>query len=358
MSDNPSYPLTLHHGTISRVWRNPNLFVTEDNVSDGGTSTDPIYDPVDSSRLEAGQNYYYVADVEWDESNPAPVSNPQINYYWANPSGGITPDELQPLSLAVDQSTVQIIPRGQGTRQIISRPNDIPNRGHFCLIAWITGDTFDHVTQYPATIPLKGNGTVDANHPLVAQRNIDVIEVPEGNSAMFQFSVPAGVNEIQIKRSPLAENRDLLEDSGMGNLNVEAKESPKMEIYEEGAGIPIHILNAEAVAESPILDLTEFPATKFTVRAELPEVDNPDTGAIYSFETPDEKDGVAIVLAYNQSEAPEQMEKGTEAWFEHKEKLFGKRRAELAKARWERMKAMAKKPGRGRGQGRRKLRRK
>lgn len=352
------YPLSLQHGTISRVWRNPNLFVTDDNVSDGGTSTDPIYDPVDSSRLEAGQNYFYVADVEFDGSNGRPVSNPQINYYWANPSGGITPDELQPLSLAADQSTVQLFPATQGTRQIISRPNDIPNRGHFCLIAWIVGDTFDHVTQYPTSIPTKGNGTVDAASPLVAQRNIDVIDVPEGQSAMFQFSVPAGVNEIQIKRAPLAENRDLLEDSGMGNLNVEAEESPKMEIYEEGAGIPIHILNADAVGESPVLDLSEFPATKFTVRAELPKVNNPDTGAIYNFETPDEKDGVAIVLAYNQSEEPEDMEQGSDQWLQHKEKLFGKRRAELAKTRWERMKEMGWGKGRGRGRGQRRMRRK
>ena len=354
MAEYPNYPLNLHHEgqDIPRVWRNPNLFVTDDNSSDGGTVTDPTYDPVDSSRLEAGKAYYFIADTQFTGSNNRPVSNPQVNYYWCNPSGGIMPDELQPLSLAADQPGVQILPRAQGIREIISRSGEMPNRGHFCLIAWIVGDTMDATTVYPTTIPTKSNGTVDANHPLVAQRNIDVIDVPEGDSAMFEFSVPAGVNELQIKRSALAENRDLLEDSGMGNLTNEAAESPRMEIYEEGDPLPVHIFNAEAVSQSPTLDLSDYPSTKFRVRTELPKVDQPDTGAIYSFETPDEQDGVAIVLAYKQSEEKPITDRSSEAWFERMEKLFGKKRAEMARARWQRRAEMQKQGGQGRPGGR------
>ena len=342
MSNYPNYPLSLHYDpdSITRVWRNPNLFVTDDNSSDGGTATDPTYDPVDSSRLEAGKAYYFVANTEFDGSNNRPVSNPQINYYWANPAGGILPSELQPLSLAADQPTVQILPKAQETRQIISRSGEIPNRGHFCLIAWIVGDTMDNITTYPTTIPTKSDGTVDAGNPLVAQRNIDVIDVPEGDSAMFQFSVPVGVNEIQIKRTPLAESRDLLEDSGMGNLTREASESPRMEIYEEGDPLPAFIFNAEALSKSPTLDLTLYPTTKFNVRAELPKVDQPDTGAIYSFETPNEQDGVAIVLAYKQTEEPEINDRSSDAWFERVEQLFGKKRADMTRERWQRRAAV------------------
>ena len=354
MSNYPNYPLSLHHdpGSITRVWRNPNLFVTDDNSSDGGTALNPTYDPVDSSRLEAGKAYYYVANTEFDGSNNRPASNPQINYYWANPAGGIMPSELQPLSLAADHFDVQVLTKAQVTREIISKSGEIPNRGHFCLIAWIVGDAMDPTTVYPTTIPTKNDGTVDAANPLVAQRNIDVIDVPEGDSAMFQFSVPVGVNEIQIKRTPLAESRDLLEDSGMGNLTHEAEESPRMEIYPEGDPLPMDVFNAEALSRSPTLDLSMYPSTRFTVRAELPKVDQEDTGAIYSFETPNEQDGVAIVLAYKQSEEPEINDRSSEAWFERMEKLFGKKRADIARARWKQRKQWRQQGGRGRARGR------
>ena len=324
------YPLNLQHGEITRVWRNPNLFVTDDGVPDEEPGEEgPTYDPVDMSKLDDNIPYYFVADTEFTGTR---LSRPQIRFYWCNPSGGITPDKLQVLGDATRQTMTP------GIKQLITdMPSAIPQSGHLCLIAWIVKDTLDRSTVYPDTIPTKPNGTIDASHPLVAQRNVTVIDIPnDEESVMFEFSVPAGINEIQIKRSPIAENRDLLEESGMGNLTNEAEEAPRMEIFQEGRGLPVDVFNSEAVSKSPVIDMTKYNDVKLTVRAELPKVNTPDTGAIYSFETIDEQDGVAMIVAYKQTEPTEKVERGTEEWFQRYEKLFGKRKAAMGRKRWKR----------------------
>lgn len=342
------YPVTLHHtenGEITKVWRNPNLFVTADDIPDDGSNArDPIYTPL-SGKLDDETDYYYVADVFFNGHNGGSSSSPVVEFYFANPAGGITPDELQHLGtskrgrMGVDDSFQLISQNGQ----------NIAESGHLCLIAWIRTDDADPNADqtYCSSIPTKPNGCVDAAHPLVAQRNISVVDVPpKTKSTMFDVRVPEGVNEIVMKREPIAENEDLMATAGIADVENEAAAAIKVEVFVDNRSLPIATFTPEELEKGPTIDMKGFPNTALHVRTELADNDdNRTAGAIFTFETPDRTEGVAMVMAFNQEDADAEEKKAeqeTPPWFKKIEKRFGKRRAEMMRERFERRRKRAR----------------
>lgn len=336
--DTNLFPITMQFGTISKPWRNPNLFVTADNQPDNEPGEPTSYEPLRMNKLEKNQEYYLVANVLNEDEHS--VFGIAIDFYLCKPSGGIKPEDLNE-STRIGQTGGPIFPN-TSAEFITFQPFSVDHSGHFCIVAHISTVRPDSQIGDYSEIPTNSKGCIDASAPNMAQRNINVHSAPKGSSAMmFQFNVPAGVNEVKLTRTPLAEGRELLEDSGMAHLEHEAEEVPRFEFYRVGESTPIEIIARDRIASQPTIDLSRYQNIELSVRVELPQVDQENTGAIYTFSDKDDTEGLEMVLSF-QTDADEKadkeekkMEKYSDAWWGNFERYVGKRRANRFKERWE-----------------------
>ncbi len=65
-----NFPVTLQHGTINKIWLNPNVFVTADNIDDDPNPDVVSYTPVNMSKLQEDRNYFLNAGAIYSFSSP------------------------------------------------------------------------------------------------------------------------------------------------------------------------------------------------------------------------------------------------------------------------------------------------